>query len=80
MKLNNDNLYKEGTVIYAKVEPTRKLIITKYHQRIYYCAVVDQPDQNHVAYFERELIPPAGSLQSAQFVRIPGPSSEKIVF
>lgn len=57
-EINNDNLYKEGTIIYAKMEPGIKLIITKYRQRIYYCTVVDHPNQNNLAYFESELVAP----------------------
>lgn len=57
-RTNNDNIYKEGTMITAKVDPELKLIITKYYQRIYYCAVVAEPDRKQFAYFERELIPP----------------------
>ena len=52
----NDNLYAEGSIIYAKMQPTVGLLITKYHQRIYYCTVVDHPNQNNLAYFESELI------------------------
>jgi len=57
-EINNDNLYKEGTIIYAKKEPTIKLLIGKYRQRIYYCSVANDPNQNNLAYFESELIPP----------------------
>ena len=54
---NNDNLYPEGTVICAKADPALNLIISKYRQRIYYCAEVDDP-KKILAYFENELIPP----------------------
>lgn len=57
-RTNDDNIYKEGTVITAKVDPGLKLIIKKYYQRIYYCAVVSDPERKHLVYFERELIPP----------------------
>lgn len=60
-EINNDNIYKEGSFIYAKVDPELKLVIVKYKQRIYYCAAVDHPEQNNFAYFERELIPPLNS-------------------
>lgn len=53
------NTYTEGSFITAKENPTRKLIITRYLDRIYYCNVVDDPAQKLLAYFERELIPPA---------------------
>lgn len=55
--INNDNIYPVGTFITAKDSPARKLLITGYKQRIYYCAVVEQPDKKFV-YFERELIQP----------------------
>jgi hypothetical protein len=57
-KTNTDNIYKEGTIITAKVAPGVKLIITKYYQRTYYCNVVGDPDKKQLVYFERELIAP----------------------
>jgi hypothetical protein len=57
--INNDNIYKVGTIITAKDFPARKLHITTYKQRIYYCATVDQPAARQLAYFEHELIQPA---------------------
>lgn len=56
--LDEDNLYKIGNVVSAKAFPDLKLTIIKYYQRIYYCAVIDEPDRKQLAYFERELIPP----------------------
>ena len=53
-----DNVYQAGTVITAKEDPFLKLKIERYYQRIYYCSVVDAPEQKHFAYFERELVPP----------------------
>jgi len=58
-RTNTDNIYKEGTFITAKADPELKLVIIKYLQRIYYCAVVSDPSRKHLVYFERELIPPA---------------------
>lgn len=55
---SEDNIYPTGTLIKAKVNPALPLIIHKYYQRIYYCAMVDDPEHKHFAYFERELIPP----------------------
>jgi hypothetical protein len=57
-RTNTDNIYKEGTIISAKVDPSLKLKITKYYQRIYYCAVVGDESRKELAYFERELMPP----------------------
>lgn len=56
---NSENTYPVGSFISAKADPDLPLVITNYNQRIYYCAVVGQPDHKHFAYFERELIPPA---------------------
>lgn len=56
-EINNDNLYKEGTIISSKKEPTVNLLIDRYRQRIYYCSVAGHPDQNNLVYFENELIP-----------------------
>jgi hypothetical protein len=40
----------------AKEAPTVALQITKYHQRIYYCAIVGDESAKQKVYFERELI------------------------
>jgi hypothetical protein len=53
-----DNIYKEGTIIYARENPKLKLIIKKYYQRIYYCARVEKPEAKQLCYYERELLAP----------------------
>jgi hypothetical protein len=53
-----DNVYEEGTRITAKENPNLQLVITKYSQRIYYCAAVDDMAGKLYAYFEGNLIPP----------------------
>jgi len=53
-----DNIYEEGTVITAKSNPDRKLVISRYIKRIYYCKPIDDPDGKALAYFERELVAP----------------------
>ena len=58
-KTNSDNIYAEGTLITAKVDPSLKLKIMKYYQRTYYCEVVGDEDRKHFAYFERELVQPS---------------------
>ena len=77
-EINNDNLYPEGTVISAKIDPGLKLTIMKYRQRIYYCSVVNHPELNKFAYFERELIPP--SEQQVQFSKLPIDADKNYVF
>ncbi|GHN02390.1 hypothetical protein WSM22_38790 [Cytophagales bacterium WSM2-2] len=81
-EINDDNLYKEGTIVSAKVDPSRKLVIMRYRQRIYYCAVVDHPDQNDYAYFEKELIPPTIADNVVQYSPVPAAplTGENFVF
>jgi hypothetical protein len=55
---SKDNIYPIGTFVTAKVNPTLPLVIHQYYQRIYYCAVVNDPEHKHFAYFERELNQP----------------------
>ena len=66
-EINDDNIYEEGSFIYAKANPELMLVIMKYKQRIYYCAAVDHSEQNNFAYFERELIPPIEQDQPLSF-------------
>jgi hypothetical protein len=53
------NLYAAGTIITAKIDPARKLLVKRYLGKIYYCTAVDDPSQKLLAFFERELVPPA---------------------
>lgn len=59
--MKKDNIYEEGSIVYAKHAPHLKLIIRRYVDRIYYC----KSEQDTVApdqiYFERELTNVAGS-------------------
>jgi len=57
--VNNDNLYKVGTVIYARQRPTVKLVIMSYKARIYYCEISGADRKTIMPYFERELFLPA---------------------
>lgn len=51
-----ENKYKEGQEVYAKVNPTLKLIIRRYVDRIYYCKIKENPTQKELVYFEREIM------------------------
>lgn len=51
-----ENKYKEGQEVFAKVNPTLKLIIRRYVDRIYYCKVKENPTQKELVYFEREIM------------------------
>lgn len=50
-----ENIYKEGDEVYAKVNPSEKLIVRRYVGRIYYCKVAVDTSLEEQVYFEREL-------------------------
>ena len=51
----DQNRYREGEVVRSKVDPDRKLVITRYLDRIYYCHLQQNPERKNLVYFEREL-------------------------
>ena len=51
-----ENKYKEGEEVYAKVNPSLKLIVRRYVDRIYYCKIKKNPMLKELVYFERELM------------------------
>jgi hypothetical protein len=51
-----ENKYKEGDVVYSKIDPTLKLVIRRYVKRIYYCKIQKDPGRKELVYFERELM------------------------
>jgi hypothetical protein len=59
-----DNIYEAGTFITAQSDPNCTLIINRYLDRIYYCEAVNDSTHKLLAYFERELVPPAGKQES----------------
>jgi hypothetical protein len=50
------NKYKEGDTVFAKENPTCKLIVRRYVDTIYYCREQKAPEGKELVYFERELI------------------------
>jgi hypothetical protein len=56
--INTDNTYPEGSFITAKENPSVRLKIVAYRQRIYYCEVAGDEGGKQFVYFERELEPP----------------------
>ncbi len=53
--MENENKYKSGDVVYAKVDPKLKLVVRRYVKRIYYCKIKDKPEAKELVFFEREL-------------------------
>jgi len=54
-----DNIYEAGIFITAQNDPSCKLVINRYLDRIYYCEAVNDRTHKLLAYFERELVPPS---------------------
>jgi hypothetical protein len=56
--MNNimESKYKEGEMVYAKIDPSLPLVIRRYIDRIYYCTVKEDPARKELVYFERELM------------------------
>lgn len=50
------NKYMAGDVVYAKVDPTLKLVIRRYIDQVYYCKINDDYERKELVYFERELV------------------------
>ncbi|MEK6482110.1 hypothetical protein WJR50_31510 [Catalinimonas sp. 4WD22] len=50
-----DNKYQEGQEVFAIKDPSERLLIRRYVDRIYYCGFPDHPERNELALFEREL-------------------------
>lgn len=51
-----DNTYTAGDIVYPRTNPTLRLIVRRYVDRIYYCRVKDDSDRKELVYFERELL------------------------
>lgn len=50
------NTHFAGEIVYAKLNPSLKLMVRRYVDRVYYCTICDQPDKKELVYYERELI------------------------
>lgn len=51
-----ENKYKEGDVVFAKENPSKKLVIRRYVDQIYYCKLAEDLHAKELVYFERELV------------------------
>lgn len=60
------NKYQAGEIVYAKVDPERKLFIKQYMDQIYYCGIVDEPYAKELVYFERELVEQDASVKNTE--------------
>jgi hypothetical protein len=50
-----ENTFKEGDVVFAKENPTLKLVVRRYVDQIYYCKIQTDSAAKELVYFGREL-------------------------
>jgi len=50
-----ENKFKSGDIVCAKVNPTTPLKVRVFARKVYYCDVLDQPDEKEKVYFAREI-------------------------
>ena len=51
-----ENKYKEGEVVYERIFPAKKLIVSRYIDKLYYCKAPENLNLKESVYFERELM------------------------
>lgn len=51
-----ENKGKDGEEVYAKENPSLKLIVRRYVTRICYCKIKEDPTRKELVYLERELL------------------------
>jgi hypothetical protein len=56
--------FKEGDVVCAKMYPDKKLIVSRYVDKLYYCKMPENLKLKELVYFERELIAHQNQLAS----------------
>ena len=49
--------YKVGKVVFERIHPSQKLIVSHYFDKLYYCKVQENISRKRLVYFERELLP-----------------------
>lgn len=54
------NKYKEGTIVFSRLNPEVELIIRRYVDMIYYCKQKALPDEKDLVFFEREIMAKPG--------------------
>ena len=50
-----ENKFKSGDIVCAKVNPTTPLKVRVIARKVYYCDVLDLPEEKEKVYFEREI-------------------------
>lgn len=50
------NRYREGDLVSAKENPSRKLVIRRYVGMLYYCKIQGDNTPTELVYFEKDLV------------------------
>lgn len=48
--------FKAGEIVIERTQPARKLVVSRYLDRIYYCKAQENRHQKALVYFERDLM------------------------
>lgn len=49
------NIFKTGDIVCAKVNPIKPLKVRVFARKVYYCDVLNEPNEKEEVYFEREI-------------------------
>jgi hypothetical protein len=50
------NKYKPGTIVFEKMFPKKKLVISRYANKLYHCLADEGPKRKEFLFFEKELM------------------------
>jgi hypothetical protein len=49
------NIFKTGDIVCTKVNPKKPLKVRIFPRKVYYCDVLNKPNEKEEVYFEREI-------------------------
>jgi uncharacterized protein YodC (DUF2158 family) len=49
--------YKAGEIVKERIRPSQKLLVKRYFDGMYYCAILEHASLKLLVFFERELMP-----------------------
>jgi hypothetical protein len=49
------NIFKTGDIVCTKVNPKKPLKVRVFARKVYYCDVLNKPNEKEEVYFEREI-------------------------
>jgi hypothetical protein len=51
-----ENKFKIGEIVFERTFPAKKLIVSRYSDKLYYCKAQENLKRKELVYFERELM------------------------